>query len=323
MKPIASLSLDLDNKWSYMKTHGDEGWEKFPSYLDIAVPRILDFLRERDLLITFFIVGQDAALEKNHNVLKSIADAGHEIGNHSFNHEPWLHLYSYDKLFDELARAEDAIISATGVKPTGFRGPGFSLSENTLNALSNRGYAYDATIFPNLLNPLARAYMFSTSNLTKEQKEQRKALFGTLDDALRPVKPYKWALDKSKLIEIPVTTMPVFKIPIHLSYVLFLSRYSTMLAMLYFRVALIMCKITSTSPSVLLHPLDFLGKDDAKELQFFPGMSLSLTKKIDIVSKVLKLMTDRYTVTTMEKHAEHVSAMNNLTEIKPNFKSVS
>jgi peptidoglycan-N-acetylglucosamine deacetylase len=25
-KPIASLSLDLDNKWSYMKTHGDPGW---------------------------------------------------------------------------------------------------------------------------------------------------------------------------------------------------------------------------------------------------------------------------------------------------------
>ncbi len=29
-KPIASLSLDLDNKWSYMKTHGDAGWESFP-----------------------------------------------------------------------------------------------------------------------------------------------------------------------------------------------------------------------------------------------------------------------------------------------------
>ena len=27
MKPIASLSLDLDNKWSYMKTHGDAGWD--------------------------------------------------------------------------------------------------------------------------------------------------------------------------------------------------------------------------------------------------------------------------------------------------------
>ena len=35
----ASLSLDLDNQWSYMKTHGDAGWQSFPSYLDTAVPR--------------------------------------------------------------------------------------------------------------------------------------------------------------------------------------------------------------------------------------------------------------------------------------------
>ena len=76
MKPIASLSLDLDNQWAYMKTHGDAGWESFPSYLDVAVPRILDFLKERNLKITFFIVGQDAALEKNHAAIRSIYDAG-------------------------------------------------------------------------------------------------------------------------------------------------------------------------------------------------------------------------------------------------------
>ncbi len=38
-KPLCSLSLDLDNQWSYMKTHGDAGWESFPSYLDLVVPR--------------------------------------------------------------------------------------------------------------------------------------------------------------------------------------------------------------------------------------------------------------------------------------------
>ena len=104
MKPIASISLDLDNQWSYMKTHGDAGWESFPSYLDVAVPRILSFLKERNLKITFFIVGQDAALEKNHDAIRSIAEAGHEIANHSFNHEPWLHLYSEKQLVNELAR---------------------------------------------------------------------------------------------------------------------------------------------------------------------------------------------------------------------------
>ena len=43
MKPVASLSLDLDNQWSYMKTHGDAGWDAYPSYLDVVVPRVLDF----------------------------------------------------------------------------------------------------------------------------------------------------------------------------------------------------------------------------------------------------------------------------------------
>jgi peptidoglycan/xylan/chitin deacetylase (PgdA/CDA1 family) len=83
---IASLSLDLDNKWSYLKTHGDPGWESFPSYLDTVVPRSLEFLRERNLKITYFIVGQDAALEKNIESIASVAAAGHEIGTHSYRH---------------------------------------------------------------------------------------------------------------------------------------------------------------------------------------------------------------------------------------------
>ena len=70
-KLTASLSLDLDDQWSYLKTHGDRGWESFPSYLDTLVPRALDFLTERRLKITFFVVGQDAALEKNHDALKA------------------------------------------------------------------------------------------------------------------------------------------------------------------------------------------------------------------------------------------------------------
>ena len=40
VKPCASLSLDIDNLWSYMKTHGDRGWEDLPSYFDLVVPRI-------------------------------------------------------------------------------------------------------------------------------------------------------------------------------------------------------------------------------------------------------------------------------------------
>ena len=311
-RPIASLSLDLDNQWSYMKTHGDPGWKALPSYLDIAVPRILEFLRERGLTISFFVVGQDAALERNYAALRALADAGHEIGNHSFHHEPWLHLYSEAELDAELARAEEHIERATGVRPVGFRGPGFSLSSTTLRVLARRGYLYDATVFPNLLNPLARAYFFATSNLSREEKERRKALFGTWSDALKPVKPYCWEIDGRTLLEIPVTTMPLLKIPIHLSYILYLSKYARPLARQYFRLAMTMCSLTRTQPSILLHPLDFLGHEDVRELRFFPGMDLPRAHKLALVGEALDLMARRYQLGTMRTHADHLLATRTL-----------
>ena len=323
MQRLASLSLDLDNKWSYLKTHGNDAWKEFPSYLDVAVPRILKFLDEENTKITFFIVAQDAALEKNHAALKSLADAGHEIGNHSFNHDPWLHLYDEEHLNNELAQAEEHIENVTGKKPTGFRGPGFSLSTATLTVLLKRGYEYDCTVFPNLLNPLARAYFFATSNLTKEEKEQRKALFGTWKDALRPVKPFTWEINDKKLLEIPVTTMPLFKIPIHMSYVLYLAKYSRLLAMLYIRVALLMCRITRTEPSILLHPLDFLGADDDKDLRFFPGMDMSSDYKIQLVRDVFALLRKRYKLVTMQEHAHAINERHSLASYTPEFQHES
>ncbi|MBZ0304329.1 MAG: polysaccharide deacetylase family protein, partial [Anaerolineae bacterium] len=221
-KPLASLSLDLDNKWSYMKTHGDPNWESFPTYLEIVVPRVLEFLRERNLKITFFVVGQDAALDKNHAALRSLAEAGHEIGNHSFNHEPWLHLYSEADIEAELRQAQEHIERVTGHKPIGFRGPGFSLSLGTLKVLKRLGYLYDCSTFPTYLGPLARMYYFMTAKLTPEEKKERAKLFGTLSEGMRPNKPYQWQLEGGDLVEIPVTTMPVLKVPIHVSYVLYL-----------------------------------------------------------------------------------------------------
>lgn len=304
---VASVSLDLDNQWSYMKTHGDSGWQEYPTYLDWAVPRILEFLGERQLAITFFIVGQDAALPKNADAMRALGEAGHEIGNHSFNHEPWLHLYSEAELNDELAAAEEAIENATGQRTRGFRGPGFSLSESTLRVLSNRGYAYDATVFPNLLNPLARAYFFATSNLSDEEKEQRKELFGTWRDALRPVTAFNWRIDETTLTELPVTTMPLFKTPIHLSYILYASRFSKTLAMAYFRFALFMCRLMNVSPSLLLHPLDFIGCDDVGELAFFPGMDMPADQKIAIVAESLDLMSRHFELLTVGGHVDSLN----------------
>ena len=306
-KPLASLSLDLDNQWSYLKTHGDAGWETFPSYLDTVVPRVLDFMKARRLTITFFIVGQDAALEKNREALGQIASAGHEIGNHSFHHEPWLHLRSEAEIESELARAEEHIERVTGERPVGFRGPGYSHSPAILRVLVRRGYQYDASTFPTFLGPLARAYYFMTTSLSPEEKLKRRELFGTLRDGLRPLKPYRCQLDGGTLVEIPVTTLPIFKLPIHFSYILYLSAFAPSLALAYFRNAIRFCRMTGTQASLLLHPLDFLGCDDLQDLSFFPAMRLPREKKLHIVSEALSILTDSFSVITLRQHAEHAA----------------
>jgi peptidoglycan-N-acetylglucosamine deacetylase len=54
-----------------------------------ATPRLLQLLAARDLRATFFLIGARAA--RHPNVVRDIADAGHEVGNHTWRHRnAWL-----------------------------------------------------------------------------------------------------------------------------------------------------------------------------------------------------------------------------------------
>ena len=91
IKPMASISLDLDDKWTYLKSNGDASWKKYPSYLPEILPRIFNYLQKHQQKITFFLVGKDAELERNHHWFKQIVNKGHEVGNHSYHHDQWMH----------------------------------------------------------------------------------------------------------------------------------------------------------------------------------------------------------------------------------------
>ncbi len=307
-KPIASLSLDLDNKWSYLKTHGDAGWDQYPTYLDTVVPRFLKTCLERDTSMTVFVVGQDASREENFEALASISAAGHEIGNHSFKHEPWLHLYSEAELVSELAQTEEHLERVTGQCPIGFRGPGFSFTETLLKVMVRRGYRYDCSTFPTFLGPLARLYYFMSTRLNKSQREERKELFGRFSEGFRPLRPFQWKFTDGELTEIPVTTMPLFKVPIHVSYLLYLASFSRLAAKTYFSMAMQMCRLFGVGPSILLHPLDFLGGDDDSDLAFFPAMSMPGAEKVELVASYIDTLRKHFQVVTMRDHASHTFA---------------
>jgi polysaccharide deacetylase family protein (PEP-CTERM system associated) len=83
-------------------------------------------------------------------MVRRIADAGHEIACHSGWHVPVNQLSRQD--FSEDARTAKALLEdITGTAVVGYRAPEFSIRRRglwALNALCELGYRYDSSIFP-------------------------------------------------------------------------------------------------------------------------------------------------------------------------------
>ncbi len=304
-KPWASLSLDLDNEWAYLKTRGDESWRQYPCYLHAAVPALLKLLQAQQLQLTVFVVGQDALLPGPAQAIAQLAQAGHEMANHSLCHEPWMAAHSPAQLHAELQAAEQAIHDATGQRPRGFRGPGFALSPALLQVLVERGYHYDASTFPSALGPLARWVYRRRAGPAAREDAKLQNLFGGWREALRPLVPYRWA---SGLMELPVTTMPLLRWPMHMTYLLFLAQRSETLALAYFKFGLALCRWRGVGPSMLLHPLDVLDAQQVPSLAFFPAMALAAERKRQFVARCLALMQQHFEVLTVGEHAHRAGA---------------
>ena len=61
--------------------------------------------------------------------------------------------------------------------------------------------------------------------------------------------------------------------------------------------------MTGVGPSILLHPLDFMGCDDDSDLAFFPAMKQPAAKKIAVVADAIDLLARHYRIVTMRDHA--------------------
>ncbi|GAB2864820.1 polysaccharide deacetylase family protein [Lentzea nigeriaca] len=301
MRP-ASVSLDLDNLWAYLKTHGDPGWESRPSFLATAVPRLLDVFGEHRLTTTVFVVGADAERDDGAQAVRDVVAAGHEVANHSWGHEPWLHRYSRSELEAELVRAEDAIVAAGAPRPVGFRGPGYSVTPALLEILAARGYRYDASTLPTWIGPLARAYHNRTA-----ARGAADDLFGGFGKVLAPNTPFRW--HGTGLVELPVTTVPLLRVPIHGAYLLQLHQISPRLARGYFRAALRLCLLTGTTPSLLLHPTDVLSGAEAPGMEFFPGMAVPSAEKAALLGWVLSVLRRHFDVVGTGEHVDRLSGL--------------
>jgi len=123
-------------------------WPSIGKRLPGCIDRIVAMLAEHGSSATFFVLGWVARHEPQ--VVKRIAQAGHEIASHGMDHK-MVHLLSRDELRRDLADSRSILQDLTGGRVVGYRAPTFSVTHNTgwaIDARVEAGFEYDCSVFP-------------------------------------------------------------------------------------------------------------------------------------------------------------------------------
>lgn len=138
------LSFDLDAESAEVWRRADPvAISRGRFGVKVGVWRVLEVLERYGLRVTFFVPGWVA--ENYPDVVKSIAEAGHEVAAHGYLHERLDELGERDAEENVFELAERFIGQCCG-GPQGFRAPYWRWSENTLAILMDRGYLYDSSL---------------------------------------------------------------------------------------------------------------------------------------------------------------------------------
>ena len=123
-------------------------WDGLASRVEDNVLAILDLFDAAGVKATFFTLGWVA--RRNPALMRRIADAGHEVASHGYDHAR-VFTFERKEFGADLRKARDIIEDATGIAVTGYRAPSFSIDARTPWAyleLAEQGYTYSSSVAP-------------------------------------------------------------------------------------------------------------------------------------------------------------------------------
>ena len=109
----------------------------------VASARLVELFRRHSIATTWFVPG--LTIDTYPDACREIADAGHEIAHHGYDHVAPRQLSRADEV-DQLERGSAAIERLTGRRPRGYRSPGWDLSSNSVELLNELGFVYDSSL---------------------------------------------------------------------------------------------------------------------------------------------------------------------------------
>ena len=123
-------------------------WNTRECRIERNVTRILEMLSHDQTKATFFTLGWIA--ERYPQLIRQIADQGHEIASHGYGHERASDL-TEDAFFSDIHRAKVILEDLCGSEVKGYRAPSFSIGAGNLwafDCLARAGYRYSSSVYP-------------------------------------------------------------------------------------------------------------------------------------------------------------------------------
>lgn len=148
---LNALSVDLEeyfqvSNFEHLIDRSD--WGGLPSRVGPSTARLLDAFEATGNRATFFVLGWIA--ERHPSLVREIAERGHEIACHGYEHE-LVYAIGPERFRADLRRARSAIEDAVGTAVLGYRAPSYSITDDSLWALPilvEEGFHFDSSIFP-------------------------------------------------------------------------------------------------------------------------------------------------------------------------------
>ena len=165
------FSVDFE-EWYNLLGYGEDfnkDWDSYEGFIPDITDELLDWLDELGIVGLFFVLGYVA--EKYPNQIRKIAQRGHMIGSHGYNHDLVFDL-SRAEFYADVERSLTILKEVVGYRPFWFRAPGFSVNEQTpwfYEVLAELGIRYDSS-----LSQVNRGY---GGNLVNSERKSNNWLF--------------------------------------------------------------------------------------------------------------------------------------------------
>lgn len=150
-KIVNALTVDVEDYFhvSAFADHIDpRDWDHLESRVARNTDSVLRIFDDHGARATFFVLGWVA--ERHPDLIRRIADAGHEIASHGFSHKR-VHEQSAEEFRADIRRTKSLLEDIGGGSVQGYRAASFSISDETrwaFEILAEEGYLYSSSLYP-------------------------------------------------------------------------------------------------------------------------------------------------------------------------------